>query len=61
MIIDENSMQVFEDLTSESSINTNDFDVMSYVIMPRYGVNLEKLFEIKNYNLSNQLIYGIGI
>jgi len=61
MIIDRNLIDMYNDLTSESTINTNDRDVMSYVIMPRYGTNLDKLFKLKNNNFSKLLIYRLGI
>lgn len=41
--------------------NEANYEVLSYVIMPRYGLNLEDLFKNRNYHFTNQQIYSLSI
>jgi len=34
---------------------------ITYVVIPRFGMNLEKFFELKKNRLSKQFVYNLGL
>lgn len=51
----------FEELGLELLSEQNQYNLMSYVIMPRFGMKLEKLYFKRKNNFSRESIYALGI
>jgi len=47
--------------TNKPSEDVPEYIIMSYLIMPRYGINLESLFQSRNSHFSRESIYSLGI
>ena len=58
MLVDTNKLNKSKDDIKLSSDNSK---IYMYIVMPRYGNNLFKLFNKKNYLFTPNSIYSLGI
>lgn len=47
--------------SNQSSADPQEYKLMSYLVMPRYGINLESLFQCRNNQFSKESTYFLGI